>query len=171
VATAGQGDAPGSTLAGRIVHASSVSPTAGSPERGHGSPGAPDRIGPPPAVHAASSALSVDELLLVGAAGYVPKGIVVGAAVFHVGLVGARVASGELVPLSEALLAAREQAVAGMRDQAARLGAAGVVGARVEIAAFEDRHHLARVLAVGTAVDRAMPGHAGAAAAGPLWPA
>ncbi len=115
-----------------------------------------------------SSALSVDELLLVDAAGYVPLGMVVGAAVFHVGVVGARMASTELVPLSQALLAAREQSTARLRDQAARIGAAGVIGAQVEIAAFEDQHHLARVAAVGTAVARATAASDDAPPGGPF---
>lgn len=87
-------------------------------------------------------------------AGYVPLGIVVGAAVFHVGFVGSRRANVELAPLSEALLAAREEATSRMREHAARLAASGIIGVKVEISAFEDRRHLARVVAIGTAVGR-----------------
>ena len=104
-----------------------------------------------------STMLSADELLLVENAGYHPCGVVVGAAVFHVGLVGARMANVELVPLSQALLAAREQAVARLREQASQLGATGVLGVQLEIKAFEDKRHLARVVAIGTAVARSVP--------------
>lgn len=134
-----------------------TSPSTGPDDRGSGGPPADlaARIvgaAVPTAGPAASSALSADELLLVQALGFDPLGIVVGAAVFHAGLVGPRVAGTELVPLSAALLAAREQATARMRAQAVQRGASGIVGAQVEIAAFERRHHLARVVAVGTAV-------------------
>lgn len=138
------------TLAELIVGAGAASSTTTVPDTPHGSH---PEIGLS-AHRAASSLLSADELLLVGEAGYLPRGIVAGAAVFHAGLVGRRMANGELVALSRALLAAREQAMARMRDQAARLGAIGIIGVRLEIASFEDRHHLARVLAVGTAVAR-----------------
>jgi uncharacterized protein YbjQ (UPF0145 family) len=96
--------------------------------------------------------LSADGVLLLEAAGYEPVGLVAGAAVFHIGLVGARLGNVELAPLSQALLGAREQATARMRSQAASLGAAGVVGVRIEIEAFHDKAHLARVVAIGTAV-------------------
>jgi uncharacterized protein YbjQ (UPF0145 family) len=113
-----------------------------------------------PSGRTVSSLLSVDELLLVYDAGYVPLGIVVGAAVFHVGIVGSRMANVELVPLSQALLAAREVATSHMRDHATQLSASGVIGVQVEITAFEDRRHLARVVATGTAIrkiDREAP--------------
>jgi uncharacterized protein YbjQ (UPF0145 family) len=117
----------------------------------------PSRPAPSTLEPAISTMLSADELLLVESAGYAARGVVVGAAVLHVGLVGARMANVELVPLSQALLAAREQAVARLRDQAARLGAAGVLGVQLEIEAFEDKRHLARVVAIGTAVTRSVP--------------
>lgn len=115
-----------------------------------------------------SCALSVDDLLLLTAAGYAPLGVVAGAAVYHAGLVGARLANAELVPLSQALLVAREQATARMRAHAAQLGAAGVVGARLEISAFEDQHHLARIVALGTAVAPALPADVETSSAAPF---
>lgn len=144
----------GPTLAERIVRTGSSTSGPGQP---HAPSGLDGRTRTTSTDRTPSSALSVDKLLLLTAAGYAPLGIVAGAAVFHAGLVGARLANAELVPLSQALLAAREQATARMRHHAAQLGAAGVVGARVEISAFEDQHHLARVVAFGTAVAPAMP--------------
>ncbi len=141
-----QGGAAASTLAEQIVAVSTQPPGPGAAR--------PATSTFEPTI---STMLSADELLLVESAGYQARGAVVGAAVFHVGLVGARMANVELVPLSQALLAAREQAVARLREQASQLGATGVLGVQLEIKAFEDKRHLARVVAVGTAVTRSAP--------------
>lgn len=146
------GDTPRQqTLAELIVGFGSASDRSSSSEPDHGAQRGIESV----AHRSASSLLSVDELLLVNAAGYVPLGIVVGAAVFHVGVVGSRLANVELVPLSKALLAAREEATCRMREHAARLAAAGIIGVELEVTAFEGRRHLARVVAVGTAIARA----------------
>ena len=75
-----------------------------------------------------SGLLSVDEMLSTRAAGYEVRGIVVGAAVFHVGFVGARLTSVELIPLSTALLAARGTRLleCGMRHSALGLRVSSV---------------------------------------------
>ena len=99
-----------------------------------------------------STDFSVDEWLLVEAAGYAPCGLLCGVAVFHIGLVGILTGNREVTALSSALLKARELATAKLKDEATRVGAAGVVGVRLTIEMLEGKHHLARFLAVGTGI-------------------
>lgn len=107
---------------------------------------------------AASTACSADEVLVLETLGYHVDGIVSGAAVFHIGWVGAATSGlAELPMLSKAMSSAREHATDRMRDHASRLGATGVVGVKLSIEAFAERRHLARVIAVGTAVSGRRP--------------
>lgn len=99
-----------------------------------------------------STDFSVDEWLLVEAAGYEPCGLLCGVAVFHIGLVGILTGNREVTALSSALLEARELATAKLKDEAARAGAIGVVGVRLTIEMLDGKHHLARFLAVGTGI-------------------
>jgi uncharacterized protein YbjQ (UPF0145 family) len=102
--------------------------------------------------HGVCTDLSVDEWLLIDEAGYEPCGLVAGASVFHIGVVGVRSGNCEIESLTTALLEAREHATATLRDEAERLGALGVVGVRLTIEAMGGKSHLARVIAIGTGI-------------------
>jgi uncharacterized protein YbjQ (UPF0145 family) len=85
---------------------------------------------------ATTSDLSVDEAILVEHAGYEPRGLVFGSAVFRSAFnpwTGMSNANMELSPLSDAVHKSRAIAMASMRNQAAGVGAAGVVGVRLEM--------------------------------------
>jgi uncharacterized protein YbjQ (UPF0145 family) len=100
-----------------------------------------------------TSDLSVNEYLLVEDAGYEPLGLVLGTSIYHIGYQRRRwVRSHELEVLSEALYHARELAMHRMQEEAADLGADGIVGVRLEVRGFAERGHTAEFLAVGTAV-------------------
>jgi uncharacterized protein YbjQ (UPF0145 family) len=100
-----------------------------------------------------TSDLSVNEYLLVEDAGYEPLGLVLGTSIYHIGYQRQRwVRSHELEVLSEALYHARELAMHRMEQEAADLGANGIVGVRLEVRGFGSRAHTAEFLAVGTAV-------------------
>jgi uncharacterized protein YbjQ (UPF0145 family) len=101
---------------------------------------------------AVSCDLSTDEWMLLDEVGYEPCGLVTGAAVFHIGLVGVRRGNCEIEILSSALLGAREATTKRLREDAERVGALGVVGVRLRIEAFEDKSHLVRVVAIGTGI-------------------
>jgi uncharacterized protein YbjQ (UPF0145 family) len=100
-----------------------------------------------------TSDLSVNEYLLLEDAGYEPLGLVLGSSIYHVGYQRRRLrASHELTVLSEALYHARELAMGRMQEEAAELGADGVVGVRLDFKGFEGASHIAEFLAIGTAV-------------------
>jgi uncharacterized protein YbjQ (UPF0145 family) len=109
-----------------------------------------------PAPRAATlSELSVTEFLALARIGYLPSGLVVGSCVFSAGTqYDWVVATREVTILSQAMRSARRLAIDRMRQQAAQLGADGVVDVRLEV-----EHHLwrgarqvAKCIAVGTAV-------------------
>jgi uncharacterized protein YbjQ (UPF0145 family) len=112
----------------------------------------PPRRREPTRAPTVSTDFSVDEWLLVEAAGYEPCGLLCGVAVFHIGLVGILTGNSEVTALSSALLEARELATAKLKDEATRVGATGVVGVRLTIDMLEGKHHLARFLAIGTGI-------------------
>ena len=100
-----------------------------------------------------TSDLSVNEYLLIEDAGYEPLGLVLGTSIYHIGYQRRRwVRSHELEVLSQALYHARELAMQRMEEEAADLGADGIVGVRLEVKGFGQRGHTAEFLAVGTAV-------------------
>jgi uncharacterized protein YbjQ (UPF0145 family) len=100
-----------------------------------------------------TSDLTVNEYLLIEDAGYEPLGLVLGTSIYHIGYQRRRwVRSHELEVLSEALYHARELAMRRMEEEAADLGADGIVGVRLEVRGFGARNHTAEFLAVGTAV-------------------
>jgi len=101
-----------------------------------------------------SSDLSIDEAVLLSEVGYEPRAFVMGSAVYHVGFQYTPGSAGgvELVKLSSALAAAREEAVSRLVEDGRRAGADGVVGVRVELSGFGARHPLVEFTAVGTAV-------------------
>jgi uncharacterized protein YbjQ (UPF0145 family) len=127
----------------------------------------------------ALSDLSVTEFLTLSRLGFTPHGLVVGASVYEadtrgsaarVDLFGALFGggplvsappTGEVVPLSEAVRAARSVAIERMRMQAAQVGAEGVVGVRLDVEhhLWRGGHQVAKFVAIGTAVgvDRAGP--------------
>lgn len=122
----------------------------------HATNGRPERLARPTKADGGSSAttsdLSVDEAICVEHAGYEPLGLVFGSAVYRAslnwwGAVGNT--NAELTWLSEAVHRSRAIAMTSMRNQAAVLGAAGVVGVRLEM---HGRGRDTEFLAVGTAI-------------------
>lgn len=100
-----------------------------------------------------TSDLSVNEYLLIEDVDYEPLGLVLGTSIYHIGWQRRRIIrSHELEVLSQALYHARELAMVRMEEEAADLGADGIVGVRLEVRGFGERGHTAEFLAVGTAV-------------------
>ena len=121
--------------------------TAGVPEHGV------ERLQRMKAAGFFSSDLSVNEFLLVKAAGFEPLGLVIGSSIYHVGFqMGSWSASQELTTLSQAMYHARELAMTRMEEEADQLGADGVVGVRLDVSRYEWGHSLAEFIAIGTAV-------------------
>jgi len=105
-----------------------------------------------------SSNLSVDEALLVGEAGFELRGLVSGASVFHVGLVGRRWSvNAEVKELSTAMYRARELAMGRLVDAGRQVGGDGVAGVRLRVERFEGQAHLAQFVALGTAIADTAP--------------
>jgi uncharacterized protein YbjQ (UPF0145 family) len=102
----------------------------------------------------ALSDLSVTEFLTLSRVGFLPHGLVVGAAIYDAGVTGLSGMTREVAPLSHAMRAARWLAVTRMRDQAQKLAAEGVVGVRllVEHHRWRGGHQVAKFIALGTAV-------------------
>ncbi len=99
-----------------------------------------------------TSDLSIDELLLVEEVGFEPLELVQGSSYFHIGWSSAPWTTNmELANVSQMMLAARHLAMKRLTDQAAHLGADGVVGMRIEM---EREGHHAEFVAMGTAVRR-----------------
>ena len=100
-----------------------------------------------------TSALSVNEFLLVKEAGFHPLGMVLGSSIYHVGLqIGRWSSNQELTTLTQALYHARELAMSRMVAEATALGADGVVGVRLELQQKEFGSDVTEFIAVGTAV-------------------
>ncbi len=100
-----------------------------------------------------TSDLSVNEFLLVRAAGFDPLGLVVGSSIYHVGVqVAGWNANQEMDVLSQAMYHARELAMTRMEEEADQLGADGVVGVRLDVSRHEWGGDLAEFIAIGTAV-------------------
>ena len=103
----------------------------------------------------ALSELSVTELLTLSRAGFLPRGLCVGSAVYTAGTqYDWAVKTGEIKRLSTAMREARKIAVTRLREQAKALHADGIVQLRLEI-----EHHLWRgarqvvkCIAIGTAI-------------------
>lgn len=101
--------------------------------------------------------LSVAELLLVEAEGYEALGLVMGSSVYHVGwqTYGWNWYGGtaqELETVTQAHMHARELAMGRMEQEAAALGAHGVVGVRLTAEGYEGESGLLDFKAIGTAV-------------------
>lgn len=100
-----------------------------------------------------TSDLSVNEFLLVKEAGFDPLGLVEGSSMNHIGYQQSMWNQNqEMTVLSEALYKARELAMARMEEEAAELGADGIVGVRLTARHFTWQSNLAEFVATGTAV-------------------
>ena len=121
--------------------------TAGVPEHGR------ERLEKMKAAGFFTSDLSVNEFLLVKAAGFDPLGLVIGSSIYHVGYQkGSWTQNQEMQVLSQAMYEARELAMTRMEEEADQLGADGVVGVRLDVSRHEWSGELAEFIAVGTAV-------------------
>jgi uncharacterized protein YbjQ (UPF0145 family) len=121
--------------------------TAGVPEHGR------ERLEKMKAAGFFTSDLSVNEFLLVKAAGFDPLGLVIGSSIYHVGYQrGTWTQNQEMQVLSQAMYEARELAMTRMEEEADQLGADGVVGVRLDVSRHEWSGELAEFIAVGTAV-------------------
>ena len=121
--------------------------TAGVPEHGR------ERLEKMKAAGFFTSDLSVNEFLLVKAAGFDPLGLVIGSSIYHVGYQrGSWTQNQEMQVLSQAMYEARELAMTRMEEEADELGADGVVGVRLDVSRHEWSGELAEFIAVGTAV-------------------
>ena len=100
-----------------------------------------------------SSDLTVNEFLLVRAAGFEPLGLVVGTSIYHIGFqMGAWSRNQEMDVLTQAMYHARELAMTRMEEEADQLGADGIVAVRLEVSRREWGNDLAEFVAIGTAV-------------------
>jgi uncharacterized protein YbjQ (UPF0145 family) len=100
-----------------------------------------------------TSDLSVNEFLLVKAAGFEPLGLVVGSSIYHIGFqVGSWSSNQELDVLTQAMYHARELAMTRMEEEADQLGADGIVAVHLDVSRREWGGDLAEFIAIGTAV-------------------
>ena len=100
-----------------------------------------------------TSDLSVNEFLLVAAAGFEPLGLVVGTSIYHIGFqMGAWSQNQEMDVLTQAMYHARELAMTRMEEEADQLGADGIVAVRLDVSRREWGNDLAEFVAIGTAV-------------------
>jgi uncharacterized protein YbjQ (UPF0145 family) len=121
--------------------------TAGVPEHGR------ERLARMKERNFFTSDLSVNEFLLVKAAGFEPLGLVVGSSIYHIGFqMGNWSANQEMDVLTQAMYHARELAMTRMEEEADQLGADGVVGVRLDVSRHEWGGDLAEFIAIGTAV-------------------
>ncbi len=103
-----------------------------------------------------TSDLSSNEYLLASETGFEPIGVVMGTCFYKVGFYGYfrgyQKHTGELEALTQAQLAARELAVQRMQEEAAMLGACGIIGVRLQ----QSRQHwgigTVEFTAIGTAI-------------------
>ncbi len=105
--------------------------------------------------HLFTSDLSVNELCLLRQSGYDPLGQVMGSSVYHVGWQYMPTWSGssaELTILTQAFYHARHLALNRLQQEAALLGATGVVGVRLEHNEYDWGAGMLEFLAIGTAV-------------------
>src|SRR5574337_1801566 len=109
-----------------------------------------------------TSDLSVNEFLLIKECGFEPAGLVVGSSIYHIGYQAARwTKNEEMQVLTQALYHARELAMTRMEEEAAELGADGIIGVRLTVKHLSWNTDLAEFVALGTAVyhkDSAMNG-------------
>jgi len=102
-----------------------------------------------------SSDLSVGEYLATRSVRLEPLGQVLGGSIYHIAYNAMNAQQnydGELTVFSQALYDARNRALGRLRQEAALLGAHGVVGVRLERQAYEWGQNLLEFTAIGTAV-------------------
>src|SRR3954447_14952840 len=100
-----------------------------------------------------TSDLSVNEFLLVRAAGFEPLGLVVGSSIYHIGFqLAAWNRNQEMNVLTQAMYHARDLAMTRMEEEADQLGADGIVAVRLDVSRREWGNDLAEFVAIGTAV-------------------
>jgi uncharacterized protein YbjQ (UPF0145 family) len=100
-----------------------------------------------------SSDLSVSEYVVLRNAGFAPAGLVVGSSIFHVGYQRTAWSQNmEMEVLSQAMYSARELAMDRMEEEAAALGADGIVGVRLEVKKYAFADDILEFMAIGTAV-------------------
>src|SRR3954466_7916636 len=100
-----------------------------------------------------TSDLSVNEFLLVRAAGFEPLGLVVGSSIYHIGFQqSAWSRNQEMDVLTQAMYHARELAMTRMEEEADQLGADGIVAVRLDVSRRDWGGDLAEFVAIGTAV-------------------
>ena len=100
-----------------------------------------------------TSDLSISEFVLLKELGMEPLGLVLGSSIYHVGLQYANYFNNEeLGVLTQAMYQARELAMARMEEEAATLGADGIVGVRLEVGSYVWAENALEFTAIGTAV-------------------
>lgn len=100
-----------------------------------------------------TSDLTVSEFLLVKEAGFEPLGLVLGTSIYHIGLQVARLRQNmEMDVLTQAMYHARDLAMHRMEEEAAVLGADGIVGVRLLVGQYNWATSLAEFKAIGTAI-------------------
>lgn len=105
--------------------------------------------------HLFTSNLSVNELTVVRQSGYEPLGQVMGSSLYHVGwqwMPSWSGGSGELSVLTQAFYHARHLALGRLQQEAALLGATGVVGVRLDRKEYEWGAGMLEFAAFGTAI-------------------
>jgi uncharacterized protein YbjQ (UPF0145 family) len=103
--------------------------------------------------HLFTSDLSVNEFLLIKEVGFEPIGLVMGSSIYQIRpSVTDPEHSGELASLTEALYAARGNAMTRLEEEAEALAADGVVGVRLALNLHPWGEHVAEFVAIGTAV-------------------
>ncbi len=114
----------------------------------------------PPGQPLVTSDLTSQEMWNLTAMGYAPIKLVLGTAVYSLGVVGGMMAAlksfarGEVSELTSLIYDAREHAIGLIRDEAAALGADDVVGMKIHV---HDLGKLLEFMAIGTAVKK-IPG-------------
>ncbi|HUX42781.1 MAG TPA: heavy metal-binding domain-containing protein [Rectinemataceae bacterium] len=113
----------------------------------------------------ATSDLDIDEHLLARQAGYEIAGQVMGSSFYKVSMggraLGGVTPTGELAIMTQAQLAVRNLALSRLKQEAALLGADGVVGVRLKIGRYDWSAGLIEFSAMGTAIrqtGRSAPG-------------
>ncbi len=108
-----------------------------------------------------TSDFSVNEFLLVRKAGFEPVGLCVGSCIYHLGIQYSNWGKNqEMDVLSQAMYHARELAMTRMREEAASMGADGIVGVQLTVKRLEWDAHILEFVAIGTGVVHAT-GHTG----------
>ncbi len=164
-AHAGRGGEPAGGGRGRHGHPRAVPRRVGRAHHGvlRGRHGGGAHLGEPPdhaagprpqreriAPMARTSDLSIDEALLLEEVGFDPISFVMGSTFYHIGYqLGSWGQNQEMTQLTQAMWAAREDALRQIVEQAQHFDADGIVGVQLEV---DHEGHHAEFIATGTAV-------------------